>query len=85
MKKKSGSIPSLLKLWKNISKFHKFCFLGTCALSIFAAYLEALVIFTFVPFISNITGTSSTQNNLFPSFFNFINLDLEDSNYFRVS
>ena len=81
MKRKSSSFQSLLKLWKNISKLHKFYFLGTCALSIFAAYLEALVIFTFIPFISNITGSSSSDKRLFPVFFDFINLDLKDSNY----
>ena len=54
---KSKSLKSLFELWKNLKNSHKILFALVCALSIIAASLEALVILTFIPFITNITGS----------------------------
>ena len=51
---KSKSLKSLFELWKNLKNSHKILFALVCALSIIAASLEALVILTFIPFITTL-------------------------------
>ena len=53
----SRSLRSLKTLWNYLPNKFRVLFSLVCALSIFAALLEALVILTFVPFISSLTGT----------------------------
>ena len=75
---KSKSFKSLLKLWKHLKKSHKILFVLVCTLSIVAASLEALVILTFIPFITNITGSSDKNSSFLDSFNSTEILDLEN-------
>ena len=69
----SKSLKSLFFLWKNISKKYQILFGFVCALSIIAAILEALVIITFIPFITNIAGDVDTSSMQVGNAFNIIN------------
>ena len=81
----SKSLLSLKSLWKNLSNKHKILCAFVCILSILAALLESLVIITFIPFITNISGDLSFTSNQFTGVFeklDFLNLENKTITFF---
>ena len=78
---KYRSIISLLNLWSELKNYHKVLFISVCASSIFVALLESLVLFSFIPFITSLTGeTSSKSYTVIPDFLNFFNFAQDEGN-----